>query len=132
MKNALHNYRRGFTVVELMIVVAIISLLASIAVPSYMRARKRSQAVRVLEDLRALDFSLNRWAIEKNKSPGDLAELSDLRPYIKSGSRLNEGLDILGNSFGTQFSVDSIPRVPTLTYNLLSDIAPASFWSPYN
>ena len=132
MKNALHNNRRGFTLVELMIVVAIISLLAGIAVPSYARARKRSQATHVLEDLRMLEYALDRWAIENNKSVGDSATLSDLQPYIKVGSRLSQGADILGNTFGNLFSVDSMPRVPTLTYNMLSDVAPSSFWSPYN
>ena len=132
MNNALHNYRRGFTLVELMIVVAIISLLAGIAVPSYARARKRSQATHVLEDLRMLEYALDRWAIENNKSVGDSATLSDLQPYIKVGSRLSQGADILGNTFGNLFSVDSMPRVPTLTYNMLSDVAPSSFWSPYN
>ena len=132
MKNALHNYRRGFTLVELMIVVAIISLLAGIAVPSYARSRKRSQATHVLEDLRMLEYSLDRWAIENNKSRGDVAALSDLLPYIKAGSRLSQGSDILGNTYGNMFSVDSMPHVPTPTYDRLSDVAPAEFWSPYN
>ena len=132
MKNALHKNRRGFTLVELMIVVAIISLLAGIAVPSYNRSRKRSQATHVLEDLRMLEYALDRWAIENNKSIGDAAALSDLLPYIKIGSRLSQGSDILGNTFGNVFSVDSMPRVPTLTSDVLSDVVPSSFWSPYN
>ena len=79
-----------------------------------------------------LEYSLDRWAIENNKSMGDIAALSDLLPYIKSGSRLSQGSDILGNTFGNVFSVDSMPRVPALTYDVLSDVAPTSFWSPYN
>jgi prepilin-type N-terminal cleavage/methylation domain-containing protein len=51
MKNTIHT-RLAFTLVEIMVVVAIISLLASIAVPNFLRARKRSQATRMLEDLR--------------------------------------------------------------------------------
>ena len=132
MKNALHKNRRGFTLVELMIVVAIISLLAGIAVPSYTRSRKRAQATHVLEDLRMLEYALDRWAIENNKSLGDIAAMSDLQPYLKVGSRVSQGADILGHPFGNLFSVDSMPRVPTLTYNVLSDVAPSSFWSPYN
>lgn len=132
MKNALHNHRRGFTLVELMIVVTIISLLAGIAVPSYTRSRKRAQATHVLEDLRMLEYALDRWAIENTKSVGDVALLSDLQPYFKGGSRLSQGSDVLGNSFGNAFSVDSMPRVPSTTFNTLSDVAPVSFWSPYN
>lgn len=132
MNNALHNNRHGFTLVELMIVVTIISLLAGIAVPSYTRSRKRAQATHVLEDLRMLEYALDRWAIENNKAPGDTATLSDLQPYIKVGSRLSQGADVLGNTFGNLFSVDAMPRVPSLTFNLLSDVAPSAFWSPYN
>ena len=132
MNYALHQNRLGFTLVELMIVVTIISLLAGIAVPSYTRSRKRAQALRVLEDLRMLEYSLDRWAIENNKSVGDVASLSDLQPYIKVGSSLSLGGDILGNSYGNAFSVDSMPKVPAPTFNSLSDVAPPSFWSPYN
>lgn len=132
MNASIHNDRLGFTIVELMIVVSIIALLAAIAVPAFARSRKRAQATRVLEDLRMLDYALDRWAIEKNKSLGDIATLSDLRPYIKVGSQLSQGTDVFGNSFGNSFSVDSQPKVPTPTYNSLSDVAPAEFWSPYN
>ncbi len=54
MKIAFSN-RKGFTLVEIMIVVAIIALLAAIAVPGFLRARKRSQASRILNDLRMID-----------------------------------------------------------------------------
>ena len=79
-----------------------------------------------------LEYSLDRWAIENNKSRGDVAALSDLLPYLKAGSRLSQGSDILGNAYGNVFSVDSMPHVPTPTYDRLSDVAPAAFWSPYN
>ena len=54
MLNKINKRRGGFTLVEIMIVVAIIALLAAIAVPGFLRARKRSQASRILNDL-ALD-----------------------------------------------------------------------------
>ena len=115
-----------------MIVVTIISILASIAIPAYARSRKRAQATRTLEDLRLLEYALDRWAIEQNKSVGDIASLSDLIPYLKSGSTLAGGVDVLGNSYGDTFSVDYMPKVNTLTFEALSDVAPAPFWSPYN
>ena len=132
MLQKLNNRRGGFTLVEIMIVVAIIALLAAIAVPNFLRARKRSQATRVLEDLRMLDSAVDQYAIETNKQTGTNPSFADLKNYIKAGTTLyTTGTDMFGNSFGT-FTVDSLPKVPTSTFNNLSDIAPASFWSPYN
>jgi prepilin-type N-terminal cleavage/methylation domain-containing protein len=122
---------RGFTLVEIMIVVAIIALLASIAVPNFLRARKRSQATRVLEDLRMLDAAMDQYAIETNKATGAPANFGDLKNYIKAGTTLyNTGKDLLGNSYGP-FTVDSIPKVPASTFSTLSDVADNTFWSPY-
>jgi len=123
--------RRGFTLVEIMIVVAIIALLASIAVPNLLRARKRSQAVRILEDLRVIDSATDEYAVENNKTTGATPGWSDLKAYIKSGTVLYQtGADIFGDSYGP-FTVDTIIKVPSAAYTALSDAAPASFWSPY-
>ena len=121
----------GFTLVEIMIVVAIIALLAAIAVPNFLRARKRSQATRILEDLRLLDSASDQYAIETNKLSGMHPVLGDIKNYLKTGTTLyNSMTDIFGDSYGP-FTVDSIPGVPTSAFNALSDVAPASFWSPY-
>ena len=64
MLQKLNKNRGGFTLVEIMIVVAIIALLAAIAVPNFLRARKRSQATRILEDLRMIDSAVDQYAIE--------------------------------------------------------------------
>src|ERR1700749_4621027 len=107
MSQKLNKNRGGFTLVEIMIVVAIIALLAAIAVPNFLRARKRSQATRILEDLRVLEYALDRWSIEKNKTIGDVATLDDLRPYLKTDTVLYAtGIDLLGNTYGPDFSVD--------------------------
>jgi prepilin-type N-terminal cleavage/methylation domain-containing protein len=123
--------RRGFTLVEIMIVVAIIALLASIAVPNFLRARKRSQASRILEDLRVLDGATDQYAIENNKTTGTNPTFTDLKVYLKTGSVLySTGADIFGDSYGP-FTVDTVVGVPLPAYNALSDVAPVSFWSPY-
>ncbi len=115
-----------------MIVVAIIALLASIAVPGFLRARKRSQASRIINDLRLIDSSIDQYAIENNKVTGSLANFNDLKVYLKKGGALyNTGADVLGNLYGPTFTVDSLPRVPTATRASLSDVANTSFWSPY-
>ena len=70
MLNRLNSKRVGFTLVEIMIVVAIIALLAAIAVPGFLRARKRSQASRILNDLRLIDAAVDQYAIETNRATG--------------------------------------------------------------
>jgi len=131
MKTRLSQGRRGFTLVEIMIVVAIIALLASIAVPGFLRARKRSQASRVINDLRLIDNAIDMYAIENNKSSGNPVNITDWTKYIKAGTNLYlTGKDILGNGYGSQL-VDSLPKVNGSTFNSLSDVADATFWSPY-
>jgi prepilin-type N-terminal cleavage/methylation domain-containing protein len=131
MKTNFSKSRHGFTLVEIMIVVAIIALLASIAVPGFLRARKRSQASRIINDLRLIDGALDMYAIENNKSSGNPVNVVDWTKYMKVGSNLYvTGKDILGAAYGPQ-TVDSIPKVPAASYTALSDVAPASFWSPY-
>src|SRR5882762_8172857 len=103
MLNKLNQRRGGFTLVEIMIVVAIIALLASIAVPGFLRARKRSQASRIINDLRLIDNALDLYAIEYNKSSGNPVNVADWTKYMKVGSNLYlTGKDLLGASYGVQ------------------------------
>ena len=132
MLQKLNSKRGGFTLVEIMIVVAIIALLASIAVPNFLRSRKRSQATQVLEDLRLIDAAVDQYAIENNKTKDFAVTWTEIQKYLKAGTRLEQsgGADILTHSFGS-FKVDSIPQVPTQTFADLSDVAPAAFWGPH-
>jgi prepilin-type N-terminal cleavage/methylation domain-containing protein len=135
MLQKLNKNRGGFTLVEIMIVVAIIALLAAIAVPNFLRARKRSQATRILEDLRIIDSAIDQYAIEANKSGGATVNWTDVQAYLKRGSVIynSNGVDLLGAAFGNagSFSVDAIPKLSSTTFNKLSDVAPADFWSPF-
>jgi len=129
----LHIRRGGFTLVEIMIVVAIIALLAAIAVPNFLRARKRSEATRVLEDLRMIDNATDEYAIDTNKTSGMNPSWSDLENYVKTGTTLYlTGEDIFGDSYGPTFTVDNQPLIPSNAWITLSDVAPAAFWSPYH
>lgn len=132
MKTALlSKTKKGFTLVEIMIVVAIIALLAAIAVPGFLRARKRSQASRILNDLRMIDSACDQYAIETGRKTGDTVAITDWTNYVKKNSLLyNSGSSLLGTSYGNQV-VDTIPSVPTADYNVLSDVAGTGFWSPY-
>ena len=124
--------KSGFTLVEIMIVVAIIALLAAIAVPGFLRARKRSQASRIINDLRLIDSAIDQYAIETNKSSGNSVAITDWTNYLKKDTNLySTGKDILGNSYGDQ-TVDSLPKVPQSSKDALSDVTDTAFWSPYN
>src|SRR5882724_8015378 len=111
MLQKLNKNRGGFTLVEIMIVVAIIALLAAIAVPNFLRARKRSQATRILEDLRVIDGAIDQYAIETNKGSGASVDWTDVQKYFKAGTSLynSNGVDLLGGSYGSTFTVDSVP-----------------------
>ena len=77
MLSKLNKRRGGFTLVEIMIVVAIIALLAAIAVPGFLRARKRSQATKILNDLRMIDAAVDQYAIETNRATGSAVAIAD-------------------------------------------------------
>jgi prepilin-type N-terminal cleavage/methylation domain-containing protein len=129
MKTA--SSRKGFTLVEIMIVVAIIALLAAIAVPGFLRARKRSQASKILNDLRMIDSAIDQYAIETNRATGFVVNVPDWTNYVKKNSVLyNTGNDLFGDTYGPQ-TVDTIPQVPPNALASLSDVASDGFWSPY-
>ena len=131
MLHSTHKVSRAFTLVEIMIVVAIIALLAAIAVPNFLRARKRAQAVRILEDLRLLDNAVDRYAIDYSKPAGFNPAFGDLQNYLKTGTLLySTGSDLFGNTYGP-FTVDSVPTVSYSVFNSMSDVIDAGFWSPY-
>jgi len=131
MLNKFNKKRGGFTLVEIMIVVAIIALLAAIAVPGFLRARKRSQASRIVNDLRLIDAAVDQYAIENNKTTGSTVQTADWVAYMKKGSALyNTAADVFNQGYGQQ-TVDSLPKVPATTWSTLSDVAGTDFFSPY-
>ncbi len=112
-----------------MIVVAIIALLASIAAPNFLRARKRSQATATIQtalNSGIVDAAKDQYAIENNKFSTTTPLGVDLQPYVKKDSRLhiqlgNEAvLDEINNAI-TIGAVDTAPKITVATRAALDD-----------
>ena len=68
--------RRAFTLVEVMIIVALIGMLAALMIPSFIKVRKQSQGKRILNDVRQIDAAINAWALEVSASDGTAVDLA--------------------------------------------------------
>jgi prepilin-type N-terminal cleavage/methylation domain-containing protein len=75
----------GFTLVEIMIVVAIIGMLAAIAIPSLMKSRNTSREKACINNLRQIDGAKERWAMENNLETGDPSVDADVDAYMSRG-----------------------------------------------
>src|SRR5947208_1139734 len=76
----------GFTLLEIMIVVAIIGMLATIAFPNFVRARATAQANACINNLRLIDGAKQQWALEKGKSENTSPSSGEIAPYLGRGS----------------------------------------------
>ena len=80
-----NSRKAGFTLVEIMIVVAIIGLLAAIAIPNFVRSRKTSQTNACINNLRQIDAAKQQWALENGKKSSDSPQSTDLQLYLGRG-----------------------------------------------
>ena len=80
------NCKAGFTLVEIMIVVAIIGLLAAIAIPNFLQARSTAQQNTCIQNLRAIDSATQQWALETGADPAATVAPGNVQPYMGHSS----------------------------------------------
>src|SRR6202789_1415122 len=86
MKTINEKRKSGFTLVEIMIVVAIIGLLAAIAIPNFVKARTTSQQNACISNLRLIDAAKQQWALETHQGSGATPATNDIIVYLGRGT----------------------------------------------
>jgi prepilin-type N-terminal cleavage/methylation domain-containing protein len=92
--------KAGFTLLEIMIVVAIIGLLAAIAIPNFVKARTTTQTDACYNNLRQIDGAAQTYALENNKQPQQSYLLTDIQVYLHLDSNGNLPACPAGGTYG--------------------------------
>src|SRR5262245_38914253 len=108
MKNA-SSRRAGFTLVEIMIVVAIIGMLATLAIPNFMKARSTAQKNACISNLRQIDGAIQQWALDMKKDEGTPVTYGDINSYLKNAVACPSG----GTSFEDSYTITTVDAPPS-------------------
>ena len=100
--------KQGFTLVEIMIVVAIIGLLAAIAIPNFVRARTQSQKNACINNLRQIDGATQQYALDNKLATSASVSFAQISGYLKNSTICPAG----GTTFANSYTVGSITNKP--------------------
>jgi prepilin-type N-terminal cleavage/methylation domain-containing protein len=106
--------KAGFTLVEIMIVVAIIGLLAAIAIPNFVRARTTAQQNACINNLRQIDGAKQQWALENKVAATATPGSTDIQPYLGRGNNGTLPTCPADSSvtFATSYSINNVQTAP--------------------
>ncbi len=100
--------KKGFTLVEIMIVVAIIGLLAAIGIPSFQKARDNSRTKACINNLRMIDAAKEQWAMEENGNTGDPVVATDIDSYLRGGTAVVICPADSTKTFATSYTINTV------------------------
>ncbi len=107
--------RRGFTLIEIMIVVLIIGILLAIAVPNFVKARESSRAKACVGNLKQIDAAKEQFAMDGKKATGATVGTGDIYgsdKYIKTAPVCPSGGTYTENAVGTAPTCDIVSTAP--------------------
>jgi type IV pilus assembly protein PilA len=118
-RNTLKRNNQGFTLVEIMIVVAIVGLLAALAVPGFVKARKQSQGRRIMNDCRQMDAAIDQWSVNSGIADGTTVDTVAAGTYLKTAWFVN---DLLGNAYSLNTTGTGQIQISTATKSSLAGV----------
>ncbi len=109
LQQASHTDQGGFTLIEILVVVSLLTLLALIAIPNYLSAQKEAQKSSCINNIKEISYAMEQWALEKKKTATADVNFSDISPFLKGSVVCPAG----GKSFDDSYVITIVANEPT-------------------